>query len=184
MFLLKKYYYDNGYIDFRIISVNSSLVDNRKDFVVNFSIFEGERYKIAKVNVKSNLRNLQKLDITDLIETSSGDWYSSKDIDNSIKNISEKASQYGYAFVEVYPLIKKRAGFVDLTFEIEEGKKIYIDRINIRGNLKTVDEVIRREMKLVEGDPYNSFKIRQSERNINNTGLFEGIEVKLDESID
>ena len=182
--LLKKYYYDNGYIDFRIISVNSSLVDNRKDFVVNFSIFEGERYKIAKVNVKSNLRNLQKLDITDLIETSSGDWYSSKDIDNSIKNISEKASQYGYAFVEVYPLIKKRAGFVDLTFEIEEGKKIYIDRINIRGNLKTVDEVIRREMKLVEGDPYNSFKIRQSERNINNTGLFEGIEVKLDESID
>ena len=54
--LLKKYYYDNGYIDFRIVSVNSSLVDNRKDFVVNFSIFEGERYKIAKVNVKSNLR--------------------------------------------------------------------------------------------------------------------------------
>ena len=69
--LLKKYYYDNGYIDFKIISVNSSLVDNRKDFVVNFSIFEGERYKIAKVNVKSNLRSLQKLDITDLIEISS-----------------------------------------------------------------------------------------------------------------
>ena len=79
---------------------------------------------------------------------------------------------------------KKKHNFVDLTFEIEEGKKIYIDRINIRGNLKTVDEVIRREMKLVEGDPFNSFKIRQSERNINNTGLFEGIEVKLDESID
>ena len=129
--LLKKYYYDNGYIDFRIVSVNSSLVDNRKDFVVNFSLFEGNRYKVSNVSVRSNLRNLQKLDVSNLIEISQGDWYSSIDIDNSIKNISEKASQYGYAFVEVYPVIKKRMGFVDLTFEIEEGKKIFIDRIDI-----------------------------------------------------
>ena len=66
--LLKKYYYDNGYIDFRIVSVNSSLVDNRKDFVVNFSLFEGNRYKVSNVSVKSNLRNLQKLDVSNLIE--------------------------------------------------------------------------------------------------------------------
>ena len=182
--LLKKYYYDNGYIDFRIVSVNSSLVDNRKDFVVNFSLFEGNRYKVSNVSVKSNLRNLQKLDVSNLIEISQGDWYSSIDIDNSIKNISEKASQYGYAFVEVYPVIKKRMGFVDLTFEIEEGKKIFIDRIDIIGNVKTVDKVIRRELELVDGDPFNSVKLRQSERNINNTALFEGVEIKLDESSD
>ena len=178
--LLKKYYYDNGYIDFRIISVNSSLVDNRKDFVVNFSLYEGNRYKVSNVSV----RNLQKLDVSDLIEISEGDWYSSIDIDNSIKNISEKASQYGYAFVDVYPLIKKRTGFIDLTFEIEEGKKIFIDRINIIGNLKTVDKVIRRELELVDGDPFNSVKLRQSERNINNTALFDSVEIKLDESTD
>ena len=182
--LLKKYYYDNGYIDFRIVSVNSSLVDNRKDFVVNFSLFEGNRYKVSNVSVRSNLRNLQKLDVSNLIEISQGDWYSSIDIDNSIKNISEKASQYGYAFVEVYPVIKKRMGFVDLTFEIEEGKKIFIDRIDIIGNVKTVDKVIRRELELVDGDPFNSVKLRQSERNINNTALFEGVEIKLDESSD
>ena len=182
--LLKKYYYDNGYIDFRIISVNSSLVDNRKDFVVNFSLYEGNRYKVSNVSVKSNLRNLQKLDVSDLIEISEGDWYSSIDIDNSIKNISEKASQYGYAFVDVYPIIKKRTGFIDLTFEIEEGKKIFIDRINIIGNLKTVDKVIRRELELVDGDPFNSVKLRQSERNINNTALFDSVEIKLDESTD
>ncbi|MAI29510.1 MAG: outer membrane protein assembly factor BamA [Rickettsiales bacterium] len=182
--LLKKYYYDNGYIDFRIISVNSSLVDNRKDFVVNFSIYEGNRYKVSNVNVRSNIKNLQKLDVSNLIEISQGDWYSSIDIDNSIKNITEKASQYGYAFVEVYPVIKKRMGFVDLTFEIEEGKKIFIDRIDILGNLKTVDKVIRRELELVDGDPFNSVKLRQSERNVNNTALFEGVEIKLDESSD
>ncbi len=182
--LLKKYYYDNGYIDFRIVSVNSSLVDNRKDFVVNFSLYEGNRYKVSNVSVRSSLRNLQKLNVSNLIEISEGDWYSSIDIDNSIKNISEKASQYGYAFVDVYPVIKKRMGFVDLTFEIEEGKKIFIDRINIIGNLKTVDKVVRRELDLVDGDPFNSVKLRQSERNINNTALFESVEIKLDESTD
>ncbi len=182
--LLKKYYYDNGYIDFRIISVNSSLIDNRKDFVVNFSLYEGKRYKVSNVNVQSNLRNLQKLDVSNLIEVSQGDWYSSIDIDETIKNITEKASQFGYAFVEVYPVIKKRMGFVDLTFQIEEGQKIFIDRININGNLKTVDKVIRRELELVDGDPFNSVKLRQSERNVNNTGLFDGVEIKLDESSD
>ncbi|MAI59511.1 MAG: outer membrane protein assembly factor BamA [Rickettsiales bacterium] len=182
--LLKKYYYDNGYIDFRIISVNSSLVDNRKDFVVNFSLYEGNRYKVSDVNVRSNIRNLQKLDVSNLIEISKGDWYSSVDIDESINNITEKASELGYAFVEVYPVIKKRMGFVDLTFEIEEGKKIFINRINISGNLKTVDKVIRRELELVDGDPFNSVKLRQSERNVNNTALFEGVEIKLEESSD
>ncbi len=182
--LLKKYYYDNGYIDFKIIAVNSSLVDNRKDFVVNFSLYEGNRYKVSNVNVRSNIRNLQKLDVSNLIEISQGDWYSSEDIDESIKNITEKASEFGYAFVEVYPVIKKRMGFVDLTFEIEEGKKIFINRINIIGNLKTVDKVIRRELELVDGDPFNSVKLRQSERNVNNTALFEGVEIKLEESSD
>ena len=75
-------------------------------------------------------------------------------------------------------------GFIDLTFEIEEGKKIFIDRIDIIGNVKTVDKVIRRELELVDGDPFNSVKLRQSERNINNTALFEGVEIKLDESSD
>ncbi len=182
--LLKKYYYDNGYIDFRILSVNSSLVDNRKDFVVNFSLFEGNRYKVSKVNVRSNLRNIQKLDVTSLIDISVGDWYSSLKIDNSIKNITDEASQYGYAFVEVYPIIKKNNNFVELIFEIEEGKKIYIDKISITGNLKTVDKVVRRELELVDGDPFNSVKLRQSERNIKNTGLFDNVEIKLDDSID
>ncbi len=182
--LLKKYYFDNGYIDFRIISVNSSLVDNRKDFIVNFSLYEGNRYKVSNVSVKTNLRNLQKLDITDLIDISVGDWYSALKIDNSIKNITEKASQFGYAFVEVYPIIQKKGNTLSLVFEIEEGKKIFIDRINVRGNLKTADKVIRRELELVDGDPFNSVRLRQSERNVNNTGLFDGVEIKLDESVD
>ena len=180
--LLKKYYLDNGYIDFRITAVNSSLLDNRKDFVVNFSLFEGKRYKISKVEVKSSLRNIKKLEIFELLKISKGDWYSAIKIDESIKNITQKTSQFGYAFVDVFPMIKKKTGdFVEVTFAIEEGQKIFIDRINIFGNAKTVDNVIRRELELVEGDPYNSFKIRQSERNIRSTGLFENVDLQLDQ---
>ena len=75
--LLKKYYFDNGYIDFEIISVNSSLVDNRKDFVVNFTVFEGKRYKITKINFNSSIRNLKNSKIKELVDLDEGDWFSS-----------------------------------------------------------------------------------------------------------
>ncbi len=182
--LLKKYYFDNGYIDFQITSVNSSLVDNRKDFLVNFNIFEGERYKITKIDVISSIRNLNKDKLFNLIDLEKGDWFSSEEIDESIKTISEETAKLGYAFVEVVPRIKKiKNKNVEIVLEIQEGTKIYIDRIQVSGNLKTMDSVIRRELEVVEGDPYNSSKIKQSEKNIKSTGLFDNVDMKLDEII-
>ncbi|MEE2694758.1 MAG: outer membrane protein assembly factor BamA [Pseudomonadota bacterium] len=180
--LLKEYYYQNGYIDFQIISANSSLVKNKKDFIVNFTLSEGKRYKVANVTVRSLIRKLGKKTINNLLEIESGDWYSTEDIDLTIKNINEKTSELGYAFVEVMPRIKKlKNNKVDITLEIDQGSKIYIDRIKIKGNIKTEDKVIRREMELVEGDPYNSLKLKQSEKNVRSTGLFENVEIKVDE---
>ena len=182
--LLKKYYFDNGYIDFQITSVNSSLVDNRKDFLINFTMFEGERYKITKVDVNSRIRNLNINKLMSLMEIDEGDWFSSEDIDQSIKLISEETAKLGYAFVEVVPRIKKISkNNVEVVLEIQEGTKIYIDRIQVSGNVKTMDSVIRRELELVEGDPYNSSKIKQSEKNVKSTGLFDNVEIKLNEII-
>ena len=182
--LLKKYYFDNGYIDFEIISVNSTLVDNRKDFIVNFTVFEGQRYKITKIQFNSSIRNLKNDQIKDLVDLDVGDWFSSLEIDNSIKKITDETSQMGYAFVDVSPRIKKVGNDkVELTFEIQQGTKIFIDRINITGNVKTNDSVIRRELQFVEGDAYNLSKIKESERRIKGTGLFDNIEIKLDEMV-
>ncbi len=182
--LLKKYYFDNGYIDFQITSVNSSLVDNRKDFLVNFTLYEGERYKITKVEVNSTIRNLNKEKLFNLIDIRRGDWFSSEEIDESIKTISDETAELGYAFVEVVPRIKKiNKQNVEIVLEIQEGTKIYIDRIQVSGNVKTMDSVIRREIEVVEGDPYNSSKIKQSEKNIKSTGLFDNVDMKLDEII-
>ena len=182
--LLKKYYFDNGYIDFEIVSVNSSLVDNRKDFIVNFTIFEGKRYKITKVKYNSSIRNLSSSKIKDLVDVDKGDWFSSKEIDESIKQITNETTKMGYAFVDVSPRIKKIGdNKVEVTFVIQEGTKIFIDRINVTGNVKTNDTVIRRELTFVEGDAYNSSKIKESERKIRGTGLFDNIEIKLDEMV-
>ena len=182
--LLKKYYFDNGYIDFEIVSVNSSLVDNRKDFIVNFTIFEGKRYKITNVKFNSSIRNLSSIKIKDLVDVDKGDWFSSKELDDAIKKITDETSKMGYAFVDISPRIKKIGdNKVEVTFEIQEGTKIFIDRINISGNVKTNDDVIRRELTFVEGDAYNSSKIKESERHIRGTGLFDNIEIKLDEMV-
>lgn len=182
--LLKKYYFDNGYIDFEIVSVNSSLVDNRKDFIVNFTIFEGKRYKITNVKFNSSIRNLSSIKIKDLADVDKGDWFSSKELDDAIKKITDETSKMGYAFVDISPRIKKIGdNKVEVTFEIQEGTKIFIDRINISGNVKTNDDVIRRELTFVEGDAYNSSKIKESERHIRGTGLFDNIEIKIDEMV-
>ena len=180
--LLKDYYYKNGYIDFQILSVNSSLVENGKDFIVNFTIFEGPRYKVEKVGVKSNIRNLPSSFIAKHVEIDSNDWYGTSKIDNSISNINEAASEKGYAFLTVIPKIKKVSKErVSILFEIDQGEKIYIDRINIKGNVKTEDSIIRREIQLSEGDPFNSLKLKNSERNIRTTGLFENVGIKVNE---
>ncbi len=180
--LLKEYYYKNGYIDFRVISANSSLVKNKKDFIVNFNLSEGKRYKVNKLGVRSSIKKLSSKQLSDFLSFESGDWYSSDDIDKSIKKINEVTAEIGYAFVEVIPRIKKIGGqLIDITFDIDQGSKIYIDRINITGNIKTEDKVIRREVELVEGDPFSSLKLRQSEKNLRSSGLFENVNLKVDE---
>ena len=181
--LLKEYYFKNGYIDFNVISANSSLVKNKKDFIVNFNLSEGNRYKINDVKVDSSIRKLSNEKLSSLLEIAPGDWYNTDKIDRTIQNINEKTSELGYAFVEVIPKIRKlkNTSKVNIIFSINQGSKIYVDRINIKGNVKTEDKVIRREMELVEGDPFNSLKLRQSEKNVRSTGLFENVEFKVDE---
>ena len=105
--LLKEYYYKNGYIDFRVISANSSLVKNKKDFIVNFNLSEGKRYQISNISINTSIRKLSEQKLKALLEIESGDWYNTDDIDNSIKNINERTSELGYAFEEVIPRIRK-----------------------------------------------------------------------------
>ena len=106
--ILKKYYFDNGYIDFRILSTSSQLVSSTKEFILNFKLFEGNRYKVTDVEVNSNIRGFKDLSIKKLLEIKKNDWFSSKNVEGTMDNIIEKASEYGFAFVNVRPKLKKK----------------------------------------------------------------------------
>ncbi len=179
--ILKKYYFDNGYIDFRILSTSSQLVSSTKDFILNFKIFEGNRYKVSNVRVDSDIRGFEDLNLKKLLEIKKNDWFSSKDVERTMDNIIEKASEYGFAFVNVRPKLKKTKDFVSIVFEVVEGEKFYVERVNIQGNLKTHDKVIRREVEIDEGDAFNLTKIRKTERNLNSLALFESVNVNYDQ---
>ena len=179
--LLKKYYYDNGYIDFRVISANSQLVLDRKNFVINFKLSEGKRYLIKDVKLEITNKELQNIDFADLLSSEKNEWFSSKLVERDIDRITEKSSELGYAFVDVRPKIKKtKDGKIILTYLIVESSKIYVERINIRGNTKTHDKVIRREIQFSEGDAFNLSKIKKAERNLNKLGLFSKVELNYD----
>ena len=179
--ILKKYYFDNGYIDFRILSTSSQLVSSSKNFILNFKIFEGNRYKISDVSIRSNIKGFKNININKLVDIEKNDWFSSKDVEKTMDNIIEKASEYGFAFVDVRPKLKKEKNNVSIVFDVIEGNKFYVERINVIGNLKTHDKVIRREIELAEGDAFNLTKITRSERNLNSLALFETVDVSYDQ---
>ena len=177
--LLKKYYYDNGYIDFRVVSASSQLVLDKKNFVINFKLYEGKRYKVGGVTFETIDKDLLKVNIKEILTIEPNDWFSSANVEKDIEKITEKASELGLAFVDVRPRVRKeKNNIVFLTYQTFETQKIFVDRVNITGNSKTHDKVIRREVELAEGDAFNLSKIKRSEINLSKLGLFSG--VKLD----
>lgn len=176
---LRQYYYDNGYPDFRIISAVAELSVDQKDLYLTFSIEEGERYKFNKVTVHSDIKRLPAAALQNKVSVTSGDWYSGRSIEKSMTDMTEAASAAGFAFAQVDPIIKKNREnkTVDLTFEIKEGPRVYVERIEIRGNDRTRDHVIRRELRLHEGDAYNSVYLKRTEQNLNDLGYFKKVEM-------
>lgn len=176
---LRQYYFDNGYPDFRIISAVAELSVDKKDLYLTFTVEEGERYNFGKVEVKSDIPRLPAAALQNKINFSSGDVYSGRNIEKSMTDMTEAASAAGFAFAQVEPIIEKNRDkkTVDVIFEVKEGPRVYVERIEIRGNDRTRDEVIRREIRLHEGDAYNSIYIKRAEQNLNDLGYFKKVEI-------
>jgi outer membrane protein insertion porin family len=177
--LLRRFYLSEGYADFRVLSAIAELTPDREDFVITFTLEEGERYRFGKIDVTTTLRNLDPESLKDEVESEEDDWYDASVIEDSVGNLSERLSNLGYAFVDIRPRTKRNreAGTIDITYNIQEGPKVFVERIEIQGNVRTLDEVVRREFRLVEGDAFNSDKLRRSRRRIQNLGYFSKVEV-------
>jgi outer membrane protein insertion porin family len=176
--LLRKYYLAEGYADFRVVSAVAELTPDRDGFVVTFTVDEGERYKFGKVDVDIKLKDLPKDSVLPLLTVKSGDWYDANAVERSISVLTDVLGNRGYAFVEVKPQIvrNREDRTIDITFNVQEGPEVYVERIDIIGNVRTLDKVIRREMRLVEGDAFNTNKMQRSKERIKNLGFFKKVE--------
>ena len=177
--LLRKFYLSEGYADFRVVSSVAELAPNREGFFITFTINEGERYKFGKVDVTSRFQGLNVDVLKSFLTIAAGDWYDADEVEKSVSNISEAVGSLGYAFVDVRPNIQRNRdnNTVDVTFDVQEGPRVYVERINISGNTRTLDKVIRREFRLAEGDAFNTAKVRRSQQRLRNLGFFEKVDV-------
>ncbi|MBL0898451.1 MAG: outer membrane protein assembly factor BamA, partial [Reyranella sp.] len=177
--LLRKFYLSEGYADFRVVSAIAELAPNREGFFITFTISEGDRYRFGKVDVTSRFQGLDVDVLKSFLTISEGEWYDADEVEKSVSNIQEAVGSLGYAFVEVRPNIRRNKdnNTVDVTFDVQEGPRVYVERINISGNTRTLDKVIRREFRLAEGDAFSTAKVRRSQQRLRNLGFFEKVDV-------
>ncbi|MDP7456357.1 MAG: outer membrane protein assembly factor BamA, partial [Alphaproteobacteria bacterium] len=177
--LLRRYYLKNGYADFRVVSAVAELAPTKDSFIITFTLDEGERYHVGTVEVTSRISELKDKNLIAEVVSESGDWYDAEDIEETINNLTDYAGKFGYAFVDVRTKAKRDSEnhAIDINYIVNEGPRVYVDKINIFGNKRTLDKVIRREFKLVEGDAFNTAKLRRSQQLVRNLGIFERVEV-------
>lgn len=178
--LLRRFYLSNGYADFKVNTAIAELTPNKSDFFITFGIDEGERYQFGTVEVDARLKDLDPVDVKEAIEVDDQDWYDAEEIEKTVDRLTEVVGTLGYAFVDVRPRINRdrENRKINVTFVINEGPRVFVEKINIAGNVRTLDKVIRREFKLVEGDAFNASKLRRSRTRIRNLGFFEAVDVE------
>ncbi len=178
--LLRRFYLNEGYADFRVASVVAELTPDNQDFIVTFTVEEGPRYRFGTIGLETTLRNLDPEILRGELTTFEGDWYDASEVDKSIEALTEAVGDFGFAFVDVRPRVQRdRENLtIDLVFDIQEGPKVFVERIDIEGNTRTLDRVIRREFRLVEGDAFNSSKLRRSRQRVQNLGFFKTVTVE------
>ncbi|MDF2763421.1 MAG: rane protein [Rhodospirillales bacterium] len=178
--LLRRFYLSEGYADFRILSAVAELAPEGDGFVITMTLEEGDRYRFGDMEIETSLKNLDPESLQNQVTTEPGDWYDATEVDRTIGKLTDVVGELGYAFVEVRPRpeIDREQDIIAISYEIREGPRVYVERIDIRGNVRTRDKVIRREFRVVEGDAFNTSKIRRSRQRIENLGFFSRVDVQ------
>ena len=180
--LLRRFYTSRGYADFSVQSAVAELSEDRKSFILTFTLEEGPRYEVGKIEITSNINGVDTKPLYKDLEIDEGDWFNSDGVEKSVTEMTDTLGKKGFAFVDVSPEYNRHPedGKIDVNFVINESERIFINRINITGNDRTLDEVIRREFRLDEGDALNVSKLRDSRRNIENLNFFSKVDIQTD----
>jgi outer membrane protein insertion porin family len=178
--LLRRFYLSDGYADFRVLSSVAELTPDRKNFFITFMVEEGNRYTFGKVDLDIRLQDLKPESLSDSMGVSEGDWYDAERVEKTIDKMTNNIGTLGFAFVAIRPRVtrNREKRTIDVTFEVNEGPRVFVERIDIEGNVRTADEVIRRELRLVEGDAFNPSKLRRSKQRLENLDFFEKVKME------
>jgi outer membrane protein insertion porin family len=177
--LLRRFYLRNGYVDFAVTHVQAELSPDHRSFVLTFVLSEGSRYHVSAVSVVSHVPKVSGASLRSLVAIGPGDWYDGDAVQRSVQAISNQLQNNGFAFAEVHPDITRDAEkhTVALVFNVVEGPHVYIERIDITGNTRTEDQVIRRQFNLAEGDPFNAASIQQTQQRLKDLNYFGTVNI-------
>jgi outer membrane protein insertion porin family len=177
--LLRQFYAKNGYADFQVISAVAELTPDRKDFFITFTVDEGEKYTVGEVKVKTSLAKLDENALENFVPIKAGETFNGDRVEKATESITFATGASGYAFVDVQPRLDRHpdSKTIDITFEVNEGPRVYVERINVKGNTRTLDKIVRREIRVAEGDPYNKVLIDRSKSRIRALDYFTDVEI-------
>jgi len=177
--LLRRFYLKHGYADARVVSAVPEFDPAKKGFVITFTVEEGEPYRFGSVGIQSNVRDLNVAALRARLRTQSGGTYNAEAIEKTTEELALEVSKGGYAFAQVHPRGDRNyeTRVINLVYVIDEGSRAYVERINIRGNARTRDHVIRREFDIAEGDAYNKVLLDRAERRLKNLNYFKTVKI-------
>ncbi|MBW8303229.1 MAG: outer membrane protein assembly factor BamA [Brevundimonas sp.] len=177
---LRKFYTNRGYYDFRVLSAIAELAPDDSAFGITITLDEGDRYNFGTVDVVTENDRLNPNFLKLLLPIRTGQLYESDKIESAVDALTFAAGSAGYAFVEIDPTYRANpdTDTVDVTFNVREGQRVYVDRINVIGNTRTLDNVVRREMMLTEGDAFNRTLLERSRNNLRGLGFFKDVTVE------
>jgi outer membrane protein insertion porin family len=176
---IRRYYMKNGYADFRIVNTDVVYQANPPGYVITITVDEGPQYHVSSVSVVSNIPKVDGPALAGFVSLKQGDVYDATSVDKSVDAITRDVARQGYAFSEARPHGDRDTvnHTIALQFSVDNGPKVYIERIDIVGNTRTRDYVIRREFDIGEGDPYNHVLIERAERRLNSLGYFKKVHI-------
>ena len=180
--LLRRFYLSRGFADFEVLSSVAELSPDRSRFFITFTVNEGERYTFGPQTVQSLAAGLDPAEFEDLIVPREGDVYNANLVDRTIDRMVFLAGQQGFAFVQIRPRAIRdvQTRTIGVVYELVEGPQVFVERIDIEGNQRTLDRVIRREFDLVEGDAFNSRSVDNARRSIRGLGFFSRVDVQTE----
>ncbi|WP_157747827.1 outer membrane protein assembly factor BamA [Cohaesibacter sp. ES.047] len=180
---LRKFYLNNGYADFRVISSVADLDRERNVFFVTITVEEGEQYRIGDVEVDSAVPDVDAEELRGYVKTDQGDVYSAEEVSESLEDMTIAIAESGYAFARVSPRADRdyENKTINLVYQVDEGARAYVERINIRGNTRTRDYVIRREFDMAEGDAFNRVLLDRAKRRLEALGFFEKVAITTEQ---